>query len=114
MDTVAVAQNLNAIVEMINNNNVAGGIKRDASGILELTCSHFWAADGADVSAVTVSKHLQSLVVPVDNNKVALAVKRDAAVASSELPVAAASAADGAHVGAVAQSNIFQTSTQMN
>ncbi len=39
----------------------------------------------------------------VGNNKVAFAVKRNTSKASSELPVAAALAADGADVGAVAQ-----------
>ena len=98
------------MVHILNNNNVAGGIKRDARGILELTCSRSWAADGADVGAVTVAQHLHSMVAGVGNNKVALAVKRDAAIASCELPVAAAFAADGAHVGAVAQSKHLHTS----
>ena len=60
------------------------------------------AAHGADVRAVTVANNLNPMVAVVGNNKVALAVKRDAAMASSELPVAAASAADGANMGAVA------------
>ena len=50
------------------------------------------------------------MVAVVGNNKVALAVKRDAAMALCELPVAAAFAADGAHVGAVAQSMHLHTS----
>ena len=36
---VAVAKHLHAMVVLLNNNNVAGGIKRDANGTLELTCS---------------------------------------------------------------------------
>ncbi len=76
---VAVAKHLHALVALLNNNNVAGGIKRDARGIIELTCSCSFAADGADVSSVTVAKNLHSMVAVVGNNKVALAVKRDAA-----------------------------------
>ncbi len=60
--------------------------------------------------AVAVAKHLHAMVALVGNNKVALAVKRDAAIASCELPVAAASAADGANVRAVAQSKHLHTS----
>ena len=72
-----------------NNNNVAGGIERDANRMLELTCSRSLAADGADVRAVTVAKNLQSMVAAVGNNKVALAVKRDAAaIAECKLSVA--------------------------
>ena len=55
-------------------------------------------------------ENLHPMVAWVGNNKVALPVKRDAAVASCELPVAAAFAADGAHVGAVAQSKHLHTS----
>ena len=58
---------------------------------------------GADVRAVTVANNLNPVVAVVGNNKVALAVKRNTAIACSELPVAAALAADGADVGAVAQ-----------
>ena len=53
--------------------------------------------------AVAVAQHLHTMVAKVGNNKVAFAVKRNTAQASSELPVAAAPAADGADVGAVAQ-----------
>ena len=81
MRAVAVAKHLHAMVALLNNNNVAGGIKRDANRTLELTCSRSLAADGADVCAVTVAKNLHSMVAVVGNNKVALAVKRDAAMA---------------------------------
>ena len=110
MSAVAVAKHLHAMVAPLNDNNVAGGIKRDARGIEELTCSLSFAADGADVGAVTVAKNLHSMVAAVGNNKVALAVKRDASMASCKLPVASALAADGAHVGAVAQSKHLHTS----
>ena len=98
MGAVAVAKHLHAMVALLNNNNVAGGIERDASEILELACSAFrsLAADGADVGAVTVAKNLHSMVAAVGNNKVALAVKRDSATALCELPVAAALAAESA------------------
>jgi hypothetical protein len=76
-------------------------IERDARGKKELACSLSFAADGADVCAVTVAKNLHSMVA-VGNNKVSFTVKRQT-IASCELPVAAALAADGAHVGAVAQ-----------
>ena len=49
MGAVAVAKHLHAMVVAFNNNNVAGGIERDASGIIGLTCFHSMAADGADV-----------------------------------------------------------------
>ena len=101
------------MVAVLNNDNVAGSIERDATRILELTCSRSSAADGADVRAVTVANNLHSMVAPVGNNKVALAVKRDAAKACFELPVAPAFAADGAHVGAVAQSKHLHTSVAM-
>ncbi len=90
MRAVAVAKHLHAMVALLNNNNVAGGIERDARGILELTCSHSLDADGADVRAVTVANNLHPMVAAVGNNKVALAVKRDATIACCELPVAAA------------------------
>ena len=80
---VAVAKHLHAMVAQLNNNNVAGGIKRDATWILELTCSRSLAADGADVRAVTVANNLHSMVAAVGNNKVALAVKRDTAIMAS-------------------------------
>ena len=95
---------------MLNDNNVAGGIERDARGILELTCSRSLAADGADVGAVTVANNLHSMVAFVGNNKVAFTVKRDTTTAFSELSVAPAFSADGAHVGAVAQSKHLHTS----
>ena len=116
MGAVAVAQDLHAMVAKVNDNNVAGGIERDASGTLELTCSRSLAADGADVGAVTVANNLHSMVAAVGNNKVALAVKRNAefaAKASCELPVAAASAADGAHEGAVAHSKHLHATVAM-
>jgi hypothetical protein len=50
------------MVALLNNNNVAGGIERDASEILELAWSRSLAADGADVHAVTVAKNLHSMV----------------------------------------------------
>ena len=98
------------MVAVLNNDNVAGSIERDATRILELTCSRSSAADGADVRAVTVANNLHSMVAPVGSNKVALAVKRDTVIAFCELSGAAASAADGAHVGAVAQSKHLHTS----
>jgi hypothetical protein len=50
------------------------------------------------------------MIATVGNNKVAFAVKRDIAKAAfCELPVAAALAADGADVGAVAQPKHFYT-----
>ena len=51
MGPIAVAKHLHAIVADFNYNNVAGGIERDASRTLELTCSRSLAADGADVCA---------------------------------------------------------------
>ena len=62
------------------------------------------------MSAVTVAQHLHAMIATVGNNKVAFAVKRNTAIASAELPVAAALAADGAHVGAVAQPMHLHTS----
>ena len=53
--------------------------------------------------AVAVAQNLNTMVATVGNNKIAFAVKRNTTIASSELPVAAAPAADGADVGAVAQ-----------
>ncbi len=60
--------------------------------------------------AVAVAQHLHTIVMTVGNNKVAFAVKRHTTIASSELPVAAALAADGADVGAVAQPKHLHTS----
>ena len=67
--------------------------------------------------AVAVAQHLHTMVVTVGNNKVTFAVKRNTAkassvciIASAELPVAAALAADGADVGAVAQPMHLHTS----
>ncbi len=69
---VAVAKHLHAMVALLDNNNEAGGIKRDAIRTLELTCSRSLDADGADVCAVTVANNLHSMVDAVGNNKVAL------------------------------------------
>ena len=60
--------------------------------------------------AVAVAQHLHAMVVIIGNNKVAFAVKRHTAIASCELPVAAAPAAHGADVGAVAQPMHLHTS----
>ena len=60
--------------------------------------------------AVAVAQNLNTMVVKVGNNKIAFAVKRNTASASSELPVAAAPAADRADVGAVAQPMHLHTS----
>ena len=115
MGAVAVAQHLHAMVATFNNNNVAGGIERDARGISELARAFSFAADGADMLAVDVAQHLHTMVGTVGNNKVAFAVKRNTIVRrpiimASELPVAAALAADGADVGAVAQPKHLHTS----
>ena len=112
MGAVAVAQHLHAMVVAINDNNVTGGIERDARGILELAGAFSSAADGADMGAVAVAQHLHAMVAPVGNNKVAFAVtRRSSALASLvELPVAAALAADGADVGAVAEPMHLHTS----
>ena len=104
MGAVAVAQHLHAMIASVNYNNVTGGIERDTSGILESAGAYSFAADGADMRAVAVAQHLHAMVVTVGNNKVAFAVKRNTAMVCSELSVAAAFAADGAHVGAVAES----------
>ena len=74
MGPIAVAKHLHAMVVLLNNNNVAGGIKRDASGTQELTCSRSSAADGADVGAVAQPMHLHTSVAAVENSNVALAV----------------------------------------
>ena len=106
MGAVAVAQHLHAMIASVNDSNVTGGIERDTSGTLESAGAYSFAADGADMRAVAVAQHLHAMVVTVGNNKVAFAVKRNtviAAIASCELPVAPALAADGADVGAVAQ-----------
>ena len=106
MGAVAVAQHLHAMIAAINNNNVTGGIERDTRGTLELAGACSCAADGAEMLAVAVAQNLNTIVVIISNNKVAFAVKRNttnAIYASSELPVAAAAAADCADVGAVAQ-----------
>ena len=71
------------------------------------------AADGANMCAVAVAQHLHAMVVTVGKNKVAFAVKRYTAIASSELPVAAALAADGADVGAVAEPMHLHTSVTL-
>ena len=59
---------------------------------------------------VAVAQHLHAMVATVSNNKVAFAVKRHTTKVSSELPVAAALAADGADVGAIAQPKHLHTS----
>ena len=112
MGAVTVAQHLHAMVAVFNYNNVTGGIERDARGTLELAGACSSAADGADMRAVAVAQHLHAMVVTVGNNKVAFAVKRQTAIvnASLELPFAAALAADGADVGAVAQPKHLHTS----
>jgi len=110
MGAVAVAQHLHAMVAAFNNNNVTGGIERDAHGMLELAGACSFAADGADMRAVAVAQHLHTMVARVGNDKVAFAVKGNTAVASSKSPVASALAADGADVGAVAQPMHLHTS----
>ena len=116
MGAVAVAQHLHEIVALINNNNVTGGIERDARGIRELAGACSSATDGADMRAVAVAQHLHTMVVTVGNNKVAFAVKRNTAICiraschTCELPVAAALAADGADVSAIAQPMHLHTS----
>ncbi len=110
MGAVAEAQYLHAMVAVINNNNVTGGIERDARGTLELAGAFSSAADGADMLTIVVAQHLHTMVVKVGNNKVAFAVKRHTAIASSELPFADALAADCADVGAVAQPKNLHTS----
>ena len=109
MGAVAVAQHLHAMVALFNDNNVTCSIERDTRGTCELASAFSFAADGAEVLAVAVAQNLNTMGVEVGNNKVAFAVKRNTAIASyitiasSELPVAHALAADGADVGAVAQ-----------
>jgi hypothetical protein len=110
MGAVAVAQHLHAMIAPINNNNVTCGIERDTGGIVELagasSSAPAPAADGAEMLAVAVAQNLNTMAVTVGNNKVAFTVKRNTTkvfYASFELPVAAAPAADGADVGAVAQ-----------
>ena len=115
MCAVAVAQHLHAMGAVFNNNNVTGGIERDARGIIELAGACSLAADGADMRAVAVAQHLHAIVTTVGNNKVSFAVKRNTAstiAACSELPVAAAPAGDGADVGAVAQPMHLHTSVE--
>ena len=99
MGAIAVAKHLHAMVVTINHNNVPRAVERDATGTIELAGACSCAADGADVRAVAVADNLHSIVDIVGNNKVAFAVKRDTTIASSELSVAAAVAADGAHEG---------------
>ena len=60
--------------------------------------------------AVAVAQNFNTMVAIVGSSKVAFAVKRNIARASSELPVAAAPAADGADVGTVAQPMHLHTS----
>ena len=113
MRAVAVAQHLHAMVATFNNNNVTDGIERDARGILELAGACSFVADVADIRAVAVAQHLHAMVAIVGNNKVAFAVKRNTTtctMASFELPVVAAIAADGADAGAVAQPMHWHTS----
>ena len=103
MGAVTVAQHLHAMIVSFNYNNVTCGIERDTRGTLELAGACSFAADGAEMRAVAVAQNLNTMVATVGNNEVAFAVKRNTTVASSELPVAAAPAADGADAGAVAQ-----------
>ena len=71
MGAVAVAQHLHAMAVSFNNNNVTGGIERDARGTFELAGACSSAADGADMRAVAVAQHLHAVVVSIGNNKVA-------------------------------------------
>ena len=124
MGAVPVAQHLHAMIALINNNNVTGGIERDTHGILELAGACSLAADGAQMLAAAVAQNLNTMIEAVGNNKVAVAVKRNTTRACSELPfavpagaaaaadvecvvaelpVASALAADGTQVGAVAE-----------
>ncbi len=106
MGAVNVAQHLHSIIACFNYNIVTCGIERDTSGKSELASACSCAADGADMHAVAVAQNFDTMVERVGNNKVAFAVKRNttiATIASSELPIAAAAAADGADIGAVAQ-----------
>ena len=103
MVAVAVAQHLHAIICFLNDNNVTCGIERDTRGIVEFACICSSAADGSDMRAIAVAQNLNTMVATVSNYKAAFAVKRNTAIASSELPVAAAPAADGADVGAITQ-----------
>ena len=119
MGAVAVAQHLHAMIALINNNNVTGGIERDTHGIFELASACSLAADGAQMLAAAVAQNLNTMIEAVGNNKVAVAVKRNTTRACSELPfaapaadvecvvaelpVASALAADGTQVGAVAE-----------
>ena len=106
MGAITVAQHLHAIIAEFNDNNVTCGIERNTRGKLKLAGACSFAADGAEMCAVAVAQNLNTMVVTVGNNKVAFAVKRNTnkcKIASSELPVAAAPAADGADAGAVAQ-----------
>ena len=79
MGAVAVAQHLHATVVSFNNNDVTGGIERDARRIVELAGACSIAANGADMGAVAVAQHLNTMVAKVGNNKVAFAVKRNTA-----------------------------------
>ena len=111
MRAVAVAQHLHTMVAFFNDNNVTGGIERDARGPMELSGACSFAADGADMRAVAVAQYLHTMVEKVRNNKVAFAVKRNTAITySCKLSVAAALAAEGADVGAVAQPKHLHTS----
>ena len=77
MGAVAVAQHLHAMVDAFNNNDVTGGIERDARGTFDLAGACSFAADGADMRTVAVAQHLHTMVARVRNNKVAFAVKRN-------------------------------------
>ena len=115
MGAVAVAQHLHTTVAVFKNNNVTSGIERDARGKSESAGTSSFVADGADMRAVAVAQHLHAMVAPVGNNKVAFAVKRRRSAIASlvELPVAAALAADGADVGAVAEPMHLHTSVTL-
>ena len=115
-DVGAVAQpmHLHTSVVTVKYSNVALAVDGDAPGTSELSVASAFAADGANMGAVAVAQHLHAMVATVGNNKVAFAVKRNTAIAIAkaycELPVAAALAADGADVGAVAQPMHLHTS----
>ena len=109
MGAVAVAQHLHAMIVLFNNNDVTCGIERYTRGKVELAGACSSAADGAEVRAVAVAQNLNAATF--GNNKVAFAVKRNTTiVASSELPVAEAPAANGTDAGAVAQPMHLHTS----
>ena len=52
MGAVGIPQHLHAMIAIINNNKVAGGIERDTHRTLELAGACPLAADGTDVRAI--------------------------------------------------------------